>query len=264
MSYREIIRSEFEKRRSKNPSYSLRAFARDLHVPVSRLSEVLNGKGGVSLKRGWALAEKLNLDESQKDVFLKQLSQEKSLHRQGRRIIIDTAYESIPVPSTADDEAVKALDSWIYFLVMILLDSSEKGCLGKENLVALTGVSEDSIDQCLKKLESLRLIRSENGQFQLESKLESRLISTSSKAYQGLLKSGLQFQLNSFDKITVEGLGHIQILGVSTEQLSLLKKELASFKRRIRYYSEKSDKKEHYFLITSAAHSLDSISHLDL
>ncbi len=43
-SYREFLASELANRKARNDSYSLRAMARDLEVPVSRLSTIINGR----------------------------------------------------------------------------------------------------------------------------------------------------------------------------------------------------------------------------
>ncbi|MBO9666790.1 MAG: DUF4423 domain-containing protein [Bdellovibrio sp.] len=69
-NYREFILRELERRQKRNPSYSLRAFARDLEMPSSRLSEILNRKMGLSEARAMALAEKLNLEASEKEFFI--------------------------------------------------------------------------------------------------------------------------------------------------------------------------------------------------
>lgn len=69
-SYRDFMLRELERRQRKNPSYSLRAFARDLEVPSSRLSEILNRKMGLSETRAVALAEKLNLSSSEREFFI--------------------------------------------------------------------------------------------------------------------------------------------------------------------------------------------------
>jgi plasmid maintenance system antidote protein VapI len=69
-NYRDFILRELERRQKKNPSYSLRAFARDLEMPSSRLSEILNRKMGLSEARAINLAERLNLSQPEKEYFI--------------------------------------------------------------------------------------------------------------------------------------------------------------------------------------------------
>lgn len=58
-SYREQIRSAFQKRHEANKNYSLRAFARDLQLDPGQLSSVLNGKKNISLSKASELSKKL-------------------------------------------------------------------------------------------------------------------------------------------------------------------------------------------------------------
>ncbi len=61
MDYREILTAKFQERRRNNPRYSLRAFAKDLKISPSRLSEVMSGKGSLSIQKGRQIAERLNM-----------------------------------------------------------------------------------------------------------------------------------------------------------------------------------------------------------
>jgi len=47
-SYLEVVKGEFDRRCERNGKYSLRAFARDLEISPSRLSQILNGKSSPS------------------------------------------------------------------------------------------------------------------------------------------------------------------------------------------------------------------------
>lgn len=67
--YREILKGELERRCANNGRYSLRAFARDLAMPVSHLSEVLRGKHGISASRAQEIATKLDLSPRSKAIF---------------------------------------------------------------------------------------------------------------------------------------------------------------------------------------------------
>lgn len=68
--YRAILKAELEMRSAQNPRYSLRAFARDLKVAPSRLSEILNGKQGLSAKAATGLADQLGYLAEEKQYFI--------------------------------------------------------------------------------------------------------------------------------------------------------------------------------------------------
>ena len=69
-NYIDILKHQLETRSAKNSSYSLRAFARDLDLNPSRLSEILSKKKGLSLQAATTLAEKLGLNSEEKEFFL--------------------------------------------------------------------------------------------------------------------------------------------------------------------------------------------------
>ena len=65
-----IIKEEFSKRVTRNSSYSLRAFARDLGVSPASLSCFLNQKKGISEKKATDIAGRLDLNLSKKEQFI--------------------------------------------------------------------------------------------------------------------------------------------------------------------------------------------------
>jgi len=70
VSYQTVLRDELEYRRSRNAGYSLRAFARDLAMAPSSLTEVLGGRKGISLPKARKLARRLGLREDLREVFV--------------------------------------------------------------------------------------------------------------------------------------------------------------------------------------------------
>ena len=60
--FRAFLKDELERRASKNPSYSLRAFARDLGLTNSHLSMTLSGRKRISVDTAEQIAGRLNLE----------------------------------------------------------------------------------------------------------------------------------------------------------------------------------------------------------
>lgn len=71
ISTAEILRDVLARKMSRNSSFSLRAFARDLGVSHTYLSLVLNGKKSLSLKKVIQFSQLLQLDEREADLFMK-------------------------------------------------------------------------------------------------------------------------------------------------------------------------------------------------
>lgn len=67
--YRDYLRSEFELRQARRPYYSLRAFARDLQISPASLSEIMNGRYGLSRARALSVGKKIQLSAEQLDHF---------------------------------------------------------------------------------------------------------------------------------------------------------------------------------------------------
>jgi uncharacterized protein (TIGR02147 family) len=65
-----VLNTEFDRRKRKNDSYSLRAFARDLEISPSRLSEILKGSNGLSEKSANHIATKLKLKNLERKFLL--------------------------------------------------------------------------------------------------------------------------------------------------------------------------------------------------
>ncbi len=70
LQYQDFLLEEFRARRSRNPNYSLRAFARDLGMPASKLSQNLRGLCGISVAKAETIADKLQLREDNRQLFL--------------------------------------------------------------------------------------------------------------------------------------------------------------------------------------------------
>lgn len=67
--YRQFLKEHFELRTIRNPSYSLRAFARDLGLSPSTLSEVLHAKQGLSRRLAVEICERLGIQGVEKEFF---------------------------------------------------------------------------------------------------------------------------------------------------------------------------------------------------
>lgn len=69
-NFRTFLKDELERRSLRNPSYSLRAFARDLELSFSRLSEILNSKEGISIASAQKISKALRLSDTEQDFFI--------------------------------------------------------------------------------------------------------------------------------------------------------------------------------------------------
>ncbi|HXH75222.1 MAG TPA: hypothetical protein VNJ08_09675 [Bacteriovoracaceae bacterium] len=67
--YQAVMLNELSYRKSSNPAYSLRSFARDLGLSPSRLSEILTRKGDLSPEKAGPVAIMLGLRNKEVNLF---------------------------------------------------------------------------------------------------------------------------------------------------------------------------------------------------
>ncbi len=70
---KKILETEFEKRKKLNTIYSIRAFARDLGIGKTTISDVLAGKRKLSRANSKKLFESLSITENETDYLAKNL-----------------------------------------------------------------------------------------------------------------------------------------------------------------------------------------------
>ena len=70
LSYIDILKNDYSARSSLNHSYSLRAYARDLGISSSMLSELFNYRRKLSTKKAEQILKRINLSEREANVFM--------------------------------------------------------------------------------------------------------------------------------------------------------------------------------------------------
>jgi uncharacterized protein (TIGR02147 family) len=119
-SYRQVLLAEFQSRTRRNPAYSLRAFSRDLGIPASNLSNILNRKRGLSLSTARKIAGRFGMDSGEEERFLAQVQMEHGRSAAVRR------EARLRLKRGGDRFSEIALDqfeliaNWIYFAILEL------------------------------------------------------------------------------------------------------------------------------------------------
>ncbi len=106
------------KRKERNATYSLRAFARDLKVPKSTLHEVLEGRRALPVKNLSYLFEITNLSPIEKTLFTE------SLYRTKVRLDeISIEEDSITQRHLVDDSHFKIVVEWEHYALLSLIET---------------------------------------------------------------------------------------------------------------------------------------------
>jgi len=106
-NYRSFLRLELERRCKQNPRYSLNAFARDLGLAPSRLSEVFSEKQGLSREVATRISEKIGLNQDETETFCDLVEMEHARsaekraegERERKTVTHGLAFQRRPVPT---------------------------------------------------------------------------------------------------------------------------------------------------------------------
>lgn len=168
--YVDYLKDELSIRKSFNPSYSLRAFARDLEIAPSTLSEVLARKHHLSIRTATKLVEKLKIDDEQRQNFLdlvalespqKEVEQKKIAARIKARF--ETLNEKMPL------DLFKVISGWEHFAILEL--TKVKGFNPSVSWVAeCLGLSEDVIEEAIERLVQIDALLVEENQWSVNEK----------------------------------------------------------------------------------------------
>jgi len=235
-SIRLFLNAELTRRKKMNPQYSLRAFARDLKISYSRLSEILSHESTISVKTMNLIAEGVKLTDMEK-LYLEQI-----VNYQTARSAKDKKQALKKMKSFAPDRNFKVYKSnyeillghWYMFplLEMITSPSSPSRSVISKKLK----ISEVSIDDAVKVLEKngIIILNSNTGKYKkskdlikVESKIPSRLIREFHKNY-------LQKASRAIDQQPIEKRKFLTaVLRVNEENLLEIKNEIENFHQKL-------------------------------
>jgi uncharacterized protein (TIGR02147 family) len=165
LTYRTYIHREFAIRKRRNPAYSLRAFARDLNVPAPKLSQVLRVVRGISTSRAIQMAKRLNLSDSESELFISLVDSEHGRSREARK----QAQDAVARLSAAQNfdalslERFKVISDWYHFAILEL--SEVKGFKSEPKWIAKKlGISLDQSQKAIQRLLEFGLLQKVSGQ----------------------------------------------------------------------------------------------------
>ena len=79
--YQVYLADQLRQRAQRNPSYSLRAFAKFLRVNVSTLSKIMNRKEVPTLRTAERIVDSLEINERQRALFIESVARSRSEHK---------------------------------------------------------------------------------------------------------------------------------------------------------------------------------------
>ncbi|RZA12241.1 MAG: TIGR02147 family protein [Proteobacteria bacterium] len=124
LDYRSFIVQAYERRRSADAGYTMRAYAKDLGVSPQLLSQVLGGKLGLSASSASAIAQKIELEGLRKDLFIASVEAKHSRSQPARLAAAEKlrkAFEESGFEAIALDH-INLVSSWKHVAVCMLVE----------------------------------------------------------------------------------------------------------------------------------------------
>ena len=119
-----LIRSGLSDIKSKNPNFSLRAYAKKLSLSPSALSEILNGKRKVSKKLAARIVEKMNLDPTESHAVLNLFDNKTARLDFVEQGHIPEAPANIDFLKLSSDQ-FNLISEWQHFAILSLIETED-------------------------------------------------------------------------------------------------------------------------------------------
>jgi uncharacterized protein (TIGR02147 family) len=243
---RMLLIKEFQNRKSKNPSYSLRAFARYLDLFPSALSELLNAKRPVSVRVGEKILQRLPVSA---DEMLNLLSALKkgAWERKARRTPWDESLDS--AFTHMDMDSFRLVSDWYYFGILSLAETA--GFRDDAAWVsARLGITVFEAKDGLQRLTRLGLLRpNQQGQLAPTGAQLATTTDIPNIALRRSLHQNLDLARLSLDRDGVNARDFSSItMAIDPARISEAKKLIKKFRRNLCRLLESGEKKEVYNL----------------
>lgn len=161
--YRDFLRATLVQRIQKNSGYSLRAFASNLGLSPSMLSEVLKGKKKLSVDKAILIAAQLNLEGEEEQYFVQLVQLESTQNPKVKHELLTRLNQSKstqPVYNLTVDHYQTFAD-WISVAGITLLSVRPKG-LNAQQIATKLGITPFEATEAMNRWVRLGLVEVSN------------------------------------------------------------------------------------------------------
>lgn len=224
----EMLKKEFETKRSKNKSYSLRAYANYLEMDPSNLSKIMRYDLVPRLVLRKRLAEKLGFADKE----LTKLVHDKHIH----------PYEL---------ETFKLISDWYHYAILELIQVPTAK-MSVNWLSKSLGLTKNTITEALKRMEKLDLIRSENGVYINNTSFSSSITTTqTSKAHRDQQKQILEKAIVALEEVPLEFRSQSSMtMAIDRNKLDEAKELIKEFRRNLAVFLTESNQLNDVYNLT--------------
>jgi uncharacterized protein (TIGR02147 family) len=247
-NYRSLLREELEVRCERNPRYSLRAFARDLGITSSRLSEVLTGRYGLSRQAAQAIAEKLGWNESESVIFCDLVDSEHARTKKAKaeaksRLESGSEYQQLTLDS------FQVISDWYHYAILELTLVHDFKSDPKW-IARRLGISDHIVNAAIDRLKRLDLLIEKNGRLCATSGFTASPSGIPSDALKKFHRQLLEKAVSSIHLQTVDerDISHV-VLAVDRSQVKEAQEEIKKFRRGFDARFGKASKKDEVYCL---------------
>jgi uncharacterized protein (TIGR02147 family) len=248
--YRKMLEGELRLRCAANPSYSLRAFARDLGAAPSMISQVLAGKRGLSHEGARAMASRLGWEKAEALYFCTLVESQHSrspIRRESARAKLEKYFNS---GRTLNLDAFQTISDCEHFAIHETLRLADVQGNPKKAAERL-GLSEASVTEALERMSRLKLVkRDAHGRWRVCERTVFTVDEVPSSALRTYHNQVLSRASQAIHRQKVHERHYIStFLAIDPRHLPEIKAELRAFNELImNRYGSKSHARETYGL----------------
>jgi uncharacterized protein (TIGR02147 family) len=162
--FRALLKTEYERRLDRDRRYSQRAFAKDLHISSSRLSEVLKGRCGLSEDSAMAIARVLGYSKAEAEAFVLMIDSRHARSPAKRRLAKSRLQHlrQLSRLRKLEPEEIETLTDWRAYVLMELATQSEddKGFdLNSRRWMPELGLTRETGEALVARMVAAGLVR---------------------------------------------------------------------------------------------------------
>ncbi|MEC9283750.1 MAG: TIGR02147 family protein [Bdellovibrionota bacterium] len=144
----QLLNQELKQRKSVNPSYSMRAYARDLGLSSASLSQILSFKRNLSFDTANKILEKANIEKALAKQLRSELLRLKEQNKLNRKATFLEPNQPLKSLAPEDEYIIK---NWWAFAILTL--STTKSFIGRKDFIAQRlNLEEEQVEECLEIL----------------------------------------------------------------------------------------------------------------
>lgn len=241
----------YQERRERNPSYSLRAFARTVGIGPGALSEIFSRKRPLTVKVGVRIVDKLRIPEAEAREWIADIAQtelQRSAETQiGQLSQYAPQFRELDPHSPGDDE-YRVIADWYHFAILSLIETKDFR-LRYAWIAARLGISVEDAKTAVARLCRLGLVEKTGGRLVLAQSGCASTSDTPSRALRESYRESLKQAEHAIEGVPVDLRDFSSItLAMNPEKIPLAKVLFRSFRRFAAEVLETGDCQEVYSL----------------